>query len=116
MKTVLRAYLALALAALVALTGQGLAASRGLDAAVGQMEICTGTGPVIVYMDERGQPAKPPHYCPDYALTMLGAIILGETQVPAAPDHALPGPSRNAHSLISQPLPATPARAPPLSA
>ncbi|KUJ76135.1 hypothetical protein AVO45_12520 [Ruegeria marisrubri] len=116
MKTVLRAYLALALAMLVALTGQGLAASRGLNAAVGQMEICTGTGPVVVYMDEQGQPAQPPHYCPDYALTVLGAIAPDQAPVPVAPPRAMPEPSRTAHSLISQPLPATPARAPPLSA
>ncbi|TMV09755.1 hypothetical protein FGK63_01410 [Ruegeria sediminis] len=116
MKTVLRAYLAFTLAALVALTGQGLAASRGLNAAVGQMEICTGTGPVILYMDESGRPAKPPHYCPDYALTVLGAVLLPDIPVPAAPDRDLPAPSRVAKSLISPPLPNTPARAPPLAA
>lgn len=99
---------------LVVLTGQSVAASRGMDSAVGQMVLCTGTGPVVVYMDENGQPTAPPHYCPDYALTLLGAIATAETPIPMAPQQVLPTPQRRVSNLIALPLPQRPARAPPV--
>ncbi len=111
---VLRGYLAFALSVLLVLTGQGVAASRGVGEAVGQMVLCTGTGPVVVYMDQDGQPTQPPHYCPDYALSLLGAVQQAEPSLPAPPDRALPGPATVAHNLISLPQPQTPARAPPV--
>ncbi|MCL6283422.1 hypothetical protein M3P21_07730 [Ruegeria sp. 2012CJ41-6] len=74
----MRISLAFVISALLALTGQGLAMSRGVSASVGQMVICTGTGPVMVYVDEDGQPTRPPHYCPDHALSLLGALGLTE--------------------------------------
>ncbi|MEX0318596.1 MAG: hypothetical protein AB3N21_11630 [Ruegeria sp.] len=113
MQTRLRTYLALALSALLALTGQSLAASRGLDAAVGQMEICTGTGPVIIYMDAEGQPTQAPHYCPDFALTLLGAIAPDAALLPPAPETIQPTPQRTARNLISPVTLRASARAPP---
>ncbi|WP_263389266.1 hypothetical protein [Ruegeria marisflavi] len=112
----LRISVALILAALLALTGQGLANSRGLKAAVGQMEICTGTGPVILYMDEDGQPAAPPHYCPDFALALLGALTPDAIALPVLPEGAGPQPDGTLASLISATLSAVPARAPPVPA
>ncbi|MEY8842253.1 hypothetical protein AB9K41_24760, partial [Cribrihabitans sp. XS_ASV171] len=105
---------ALTLALLLALTGQGLAQSRGMSAAVGQMTLCTGTGPVVVYVDDQGQPTKAPHYCPDFALALMAALLPDPAS--AAPP---PEPStlrRFAQDRAEIPAPRTPrkARAPPL--
>ncbi|MCE8526261.1 hypothetical protein KBY23_13390 [Ruegeria pomeroyi] len=108
-----RISIALALSLLVGLTGQGLANSRGMSAAVAQMEICTGTGPVILYMDAKGQPTAPPHYCPDFALMLLGALLPDAAAAPVPPQQALPVPDRTQPSLIARILSAVPARAPP---
>lgn len=113
MKPVLKKILPLVLSLLVILTGQGVAASRGLDRAVGHMVLCTGDGPVVVYMDADGQPTQAPHFCPDHALTLLGAIALADPVLPEAPGHADPTPLRKADSLIALPIPFRPARAPP---
>lgn len=116
MKPVLNKILPLVLSLLVCLTGQGVAASRGVDVAVGQMVLCTGTGPVVVYMDADGQPVKAPHYCPDYALTLLGAVVPEEAAVQPRMRAALPAPNAKAQSLIAALVPKHPARAPPLAA
>ncbi|WP_170560960.1 hypothetical protein [Ruegeria atlantica] len=113
MKPVLNKALPFVLSLLVVLTGQGVAASRGMDRAVGQMVLCTGTGPVVVYMDAEGQPTQAPHFCPDYALTLLGAVSPSEPSLPVAPEIDRPMPSRMTENLIALPIPAQPARAPP---
>ncbi|WP_133361326.1 DUF2946 family protein [Antarcticimicrobium luteum] len=76
----MRIYLALTLAAIMALTSQSMAVARGATDPTGQIVLCTGTGPVAVYVDEDGQPTGPPHICPDCALHLLAAV--------AAPDIA----------------------------
>jgi hypothetical protein len=114
MKTVLNSFLPLVLSLLVMLTGQGVAASRGMDRAVGQMVLCTGSGPVVVYMNAEGQPTHPPHFCPDYGLTLLGAINVPAPELPMAPVAARPAPLRKADNLIALPVPYRPARAPPV--
>ncbi|WP_171235249.1 hypothetical protein [Ruegeria sp. HKCCA6837] len=101
------------LSLLLVLTGQGLAMSRGMNSAVGQMVLCTGNGPVVVYMDESGQPTAPPHYCPDYALSLMGAIAATHPTLPAAPELAQPAPLRDVGNQIALPVPRAPARAPP---
>ena len=115
MKTVFRHILPYVLSLLVCLTGQGVAASRGMDAAVGQMVLCTGTGPVMVYVDDTGQPTHPPHYCPDHALSLLGAIHVDAVAAPAPPRRSLPAPVRQGTNLIADPVPLMPARSPPVS-
>ncbi|WP_245222580.1 hypothetical protein [Ruegeria sp. HKCCSP351] len=115
MRPVVTRFLPYALSLLLVLTGQGLAMSRGMDKAVGQMVLCTGTGPVVVYMDENGQPTAPPHYCPDYAISLLGAVAVAQPALPAAPERAQPAPLRHLGNQIALPVPATPARAPPVS-
>ncbi|WP_425043479.1 hypothetical protein [Primorskyibacter sp. S87] len=70
----LRITLGLFLGLSVSLTGLAVASTRGLDQSLGQVELCTGSGPVIVYLDEDGQPAAPPHYCPEFALNLLAAL------------------------------------------
>ncbi len=85
MKAVVRIYLAVTLSLVLVLTGQSLAQSRGVTMAQGQMEICTGTGPVMVYVDAEGQPTQAPHYCPDFALTLLSALGVADITAPRAP-------------------------------
>ena len=59
-----------ALAALVILiTGHASAVARAMPGASGQIEICAHGGPVMIYVDETGQPTAPPHLCPDWAAT-----------------------------------------------
>ena len=71
---------ALLLAAVMVLTSQSMAVARGGTGPAGQIVLCTGTGPVAVYVDDDGQPTGPPHLCPDCALHLLDAF--------AAPDIA----------------------------
>ncbi|WP_260088092.1 DUF2946 family protein [Phaeobacter inhibens] len=71
--TLLRSYLALALIALMAVTG--VSAQAGMRDATGQMVICTGTGPVMVYIDSDGQPVSPPMDCPE-CLTFVADLGL----------------------------------------
>ncbi|MBO9449138.1 hypothetical protein J7426_02640 [Tropicibacter sp. R16_0] len=115
MKATLRTYIALTLSLLVVLTGQGMAASRGMDAAVGQMVICTGTGPIVVMVDENGQPTQAPAFCPEYALTLLGAVLPDEVALrPKTPVEA-PAPARLSGALIPALLMPASARAPPVT-
>jgi len=74
MKPLLRIYLAL----MLALTGQSMAVARGYSGPAGQVVLCTGTGPVAVYVDENGVPTGPPAFCPDCALNLLVAVPLPE--------------------------------------
>ncbi len=113
MRSAVHSLFPIVLCLFVVLTGQGVAVSRGVDKAVGQMVLCTGNGPVVVYMDENGQPTAPPHYCPDYALTLLGAVAIAQPSLPQAPLPEMPPLLRASESLIAPPVPQTPARAPP---
>lgn len=108
-----RLVLPLLLSLMLVLTGQGFAASRGLNTAVGQMVLCTGNGPVVVYMDEHGQPTKPPHFCPDYALNLLGAVLDTPLPAPKGPERAKSDIPLRSDSLVAAPIPQRPARAPP---
>ncbi len=74
MMHLLRISLGLFLALTVALTAHSAAARQGERGAAGQMVICTGTGPVTIYVDSEGQPAKPPHNCPDCVMHVLDAV------------------------------------------
>jgi hypothetical protein len=70
----LRISLALMLALVVTLTGHASASAQGARDASGQMVICSGTGPVTIYVDEDGQPTKAPHFCPDCVMHLLDAV------------------------------------------
>ena len=65
-----RSLIAVVLACVLALTSQSMAVARGASAATGQMVLCTGTGPVAVYLDAKGRPTSAPHICPDSALNI----------------------------------------------
>lgn len=60
--------------ALVAFTAQSAAVARAMPGPDGQMVICTGAGPVMVYTDANGEPVGAPHICPDYALSLIVAL------------------------------------------
>lgn len=105
---------ALALILLLVVTGQGLAVARGTPVAAGQITLCTGSGPVMVFVDDKGQPTAPPHYCPDGALALFNMVATVPALPPRAPRllqvsfdiAATPGQGR--------PRPGVSARAPPV--
>ena len=107
---------ALGLALLLVVTGQALAVARGAPLPAGQVELCTGSGPVMVLLDSHGQPIDAPHYCPEGVLALLLAVALPMPDPRPSPvsrrlDAPVPAPGR--------PLglaPAPRARAPPLAA
>lgn len=78
MRPVLRPILAILFAALLALTGQSMAIARGSAPVVGEITLCTGSGPVMMPVDAKGNPTGPAHYCPE------GAIALWNLEMPAA--------------------------------
>lgn len=75
----IRPYLAVALGLLMVLTSQSLAIARVSTGPAGQVTLCTGTGPVMVYVDENGEPSGPPHFCPEGALSLIVALPAPET-------------------------------------
>ncbi len=107
-------YSALCLGLLLALTAQGVAQSRGVSAAVGQMTLCTGTGPAVVYVDEQGQPTRPPHYCPDFAFSLLAALLPDLATAPPPPEQDGLGGLAGERSEIPAPRALQQARGPPL--
>lgn len=78
----LRSFTALLLALVLALTSQSMAVARGASAATGQMVLCTGSGPMAIYLDAEGKPTSAPHICPDSALNISFA---GPVELPDAP-------------------------------
>ncbi|OJI93973.1 hypothetical protein LY10_00270 [Planktotalea frisia] len=64
------------LVALVVLTAQSAAAARTMPDASGQMVICTGNGPMMIYIDANGEPTGAPQICPEYALSLIVAVAL----------------------------------------
>lgn len=77
----IRPYLAFALCLLMGLTSQSLAVARVSTGPAGQVTLCTGTGPVMVYVDENGAPTGPPHFCPEAALSLIMAVAAPEAAV-----------------------------------
>lgn len=61
-----------------------MAVARGASDAAGQMVLCTGTGPVTVYMDETGAPTQAPHFCPDCTTGDLAALMVDPPVTPSA--------------------------------
>lgn len=102
------------LALLVAFTAQGAAVARTMPDATGQMVLCTGSGPVMVFVDETGAPTAPPQLCPDYAVSLIAALdILVLDLVPLGIWHPLDiAPMHFACRVLSFGTPN--ARAPPV--
>lgn len=70
---------AIGLCLVLALTSLTFGGARGAARPIGQIVLCTGTGPVSVPVDANGQPTGPSHLCPD----CLPTLIAGP---PATPD------------------------------
>lgn len=70
-------FIAICLAVVLVLTGQSMVAARGAANATGKMVLCVGTQSVVVYMDEQGQPAQAPHFCPDCTLSLMDGAPMG---------------------------------------
>ena len=66
--TGLRSIITLGLCLFVALTSVTLAVARGAPPPAGVVVICTGDGLQRVAVDTQGNPAGPPHACPDCLL------------------------------------------------
>lgn len=58
---------AVILALVMVLTSEAMATARVTPTAAGLIDLCTGTGPIMVAVDANGQPVGHPHICPDYA-------------------------------------------------
>ncbi|MGR3507073.1 MAG: hypothetical protein ACU0B7_14525 [Paracoccaceae bacterium] len=69
-----RPFFAIALALLLVLTAQSMAAARGMSGVSGSVVLCTGTGPVTILTDADGQPVGPAHICPDCTLSLIVAL------------------------------------------
>lgn len=84
-----RSYLALFLVLAVTLTAHSAGALQGMRDATGQIVICSGSAPLVIYVDNDGQPARAPHDCPE--CIMLGMDALAPSQ---QPQHVAPEPLR----------------------
>lgn len=112
---ILRRYLGLLLVAALLLTAHSAAASRAQREARGQVILCTGSGPVTIYVDATGTPTGPPHLCPDCIPRLLALAPV--VPVLVAPDarvrRAIPPAPRAQWDLAV--LRRARARAPPLA-
>ncbi|MGH1466364.1 MAG: hypothetical protein ACRBBQ_13485 [Cognatishimia sp.] len=81
--TRIRLYISWLLMAAFVLTGNSMALARGMHAATGFIELCTGSSAVTVAVDAQGEPIEPVHICPECSLVALD-------NVEAAPVELLP--------------------------
>ena len=115
--TGLRAYLGIALALVMVLAGQALAVARAAPDAAGQIEICTGSGPVTVIVDADGQPTGATHICPECALALFQAITSSDGPLLLRKLRWMPVQTIEFTQHISTASAVSPcARAPPLAA
>jgi len=84
-----RSYLTLFLALAVTLTAHSAGALQGMRDATGQIVICSGSGPQVIYVDSDGQPARVPHDCPDCITPGMDALAPSQR-----PQHVSPEPMR----------------------
>ena len=71
----MRAFFALFLSLMLALTSHSVAVAKGAPAAVDQMVICTGHGATVVYTDAEGQPTTAPHLCPNCVMHLDEGVL-----------------------------------------
>lgn len=114
--TLLRRHiLPMMLSILVLVTGQAAAVAHAAPAPSGRMELCTGTGPVMVYLDENGEPMGDPVYCPDFALSLILSLQAAPIAVVAIRDAVSVVPVMVPVALIlSRDVPVRGARGPPV--
>lgn len=73
MRRLLNRFATIALCLVMILTAQATGMVRAQPGAQGYAVICTGSGPVMVELDSKGEPVSR-HYCPDGALALLAAV------------------------------------------
>ncbi|MGH1425464.1 MAG: hypothetical protein ACRBBU_12105 [Pseudooceanicola sp.] len=71
-----RAILSLWLATILTLTGQAAAIARGQADSADWIEICSGSGVVMIGVDANGDPTGETVYCPENAAALFGAIAV----------------------------------------
>ena len=111
-----RSFLGVFLALLLAFTGQSMAVARGMPDAAGNIVLCSGSGPMVVPVDDTGQPVGPAHICPDFAVSLFAFAD--------APPLVLLRPLGRVEALrpvvgvvsVSLDIPAATARGPPANA
>lgn len=81
MMAALRSYFASALALLIVVTSQQLAIARGQPHAMGQVEICSGDGIIVMTLDADGNPVGPAHICPDAALNLITGFTFESPEI-----------------------------------
>ena len=59
---------------MLTLTGHSMAIARGASGPAGFMELCTGAGPIMVAIDENGEPTGESHICPEFSLMLQNAL------------------------------------------
>jgi hypothetical protein len=105
----------LLLACLMAFTAVHMGYIRGQASAVGQMELCTGMGPVTVGVDADGKPASL-HYCPECALTLLAAVDVWQPETHTSYHHSIAFFTVETWTAHSAAAPQACARGPPVLA
>lgn len=113
MRLLLRHITVLTLALFIGVTSVQLASARGQSPAVGTMEICTGTGPIHILVDENGQPTGGIMICPDYAMAFFADVSVGAPDLHPVPLWQSLWISRTAVAAVSAPSIAAQARGPP---
>lgn len=108
-----RLVLGLSLCLLLVLTGQALAVARGAPLPVGQVELCTGSGPVMVALDADGNPISAPHYCPEGVLSLIQALALAPLDLQPVGQVTSVVLSDSDRPLISSPRAPARSRGPP---
>lgn len=108
MWTIMRPFVAICLAVILATTSLTMAVARGQTRVAGEIVLCTGYGISTVTVDATGAPIGPVHICPDMALGLMAALDLAspilsrpegvavavfEANLPRPRAHAVP-PSR----------------------
>jgi hypothetical protein len=110
----IRAISSLLLALTLALTSQSMAVARGASAATGQMVLCTGTGPMAVYVDAKKQPTSAPHICPECALNVLFALVRTDLRAPTRIVAFAPASIITTPVVLSVRVDVPPSRGPPV--
>lgn len=105
----------LLLALVLALTSQSMAVARGATAASDRIVLCTGTGPMAIYVDAEGKPTHAPHICPDSTLHVLFEVEEGYLRIPQTLVWDEPAIPTRLGARPTMPRPCPPCRAPPLA-
>jgi hypothetical protein len=82
--TYLRSLTALSLALMLALTAVAMDLGRGYAMRADQVVICTDAGPVVVGIDQDGQPLHADHHCPYCALSQVALQAVPNRAAPHA--------------------------------